>query len=94
MKKVVLAACGMPDEWEKTHGLNPADASDSARYNLNPLYTNLEIYLNSRVEDCFPNDRKYFKAGPSEPAFFHTRAPVCWELRLSRLATKAQRAGS
>lgn len=49
-------ADGMPDEWEKAHGLNPADASDSARYNLNPLYTNLEVYLNSLVEDCFPSD--------------------------------------
>src|SRR5262249_38165451 len=40
---------GMPDEWEKKHGLNPADASDAAAYKLNNNYTNIEVYLNSLV---------------------------------------------
>ena len=36
---------GMPDEWEKTHGLNPNDSSDR---NLTDKegWTNLECYLN------------------------------------------------
>jgi len=37
---------GMPDAWETAHGLNPANASDRNNYTLNPVYTNLEVYLN------------------------------------------------
>lgn len=40
---------GMPDHWEKQHGLNPKDAADG-RLDLNgDGYTNLEKYLNSLV---------------------------------------------
>ena len=39
---------GMPDEWEKAHGLNP-DAADGSAYNLSSQYTNLEVYLNELV---------------------------------------------
>ena len=46
---------GMPDEWEKARGLNPADAKDGAAYNLDPHYTNLEVYLNELVEGAFPD---------------------------------------
>lgn len=45
---------GMPDYWEKEKGLNPKDASDGAKYNLDKQYTNLEVYLNSLVEGTFP----------------------------------------
>ena len=45
---------GMPDAWEEEQRLNPNDASDGAKYNLNPSYTNLEVYLNSLVEDLYP----------------------------------------
>lgn len=37
---------GMPDEWEKTHGLNPNDPSDRNTRNADG-YTRLEEYLNS-----------------------------------------------
>ena len=37
---------GMPDEWERNHGLNPNDPADSAR-DSGDGYTNLEKYLNS-----------------------------------------------
>ena len=46
---------GMPDEWEIEKGLNPNDASDGIKYNLNVDYTNLEVYLNSLVEKTFPD---------------------------------------
>ena len=36
----------MPDAWEKTHGLNPADADDSRIDLDNDGYTNIEEYLN------------------------------------------------
>ncbi|MBN1764583.1 MAG: DNRLRE domain-containing protein [Sedimentisphaerales bacterium] len=42
---------GMPDAWETANGLdlyNPADRND---YDLNPDYTNLEVYLNSLVSE-------------------------------------------
>jgi pectate lyase len=37
---------GMPDEWEKRHGLNPADPTDGARV-ARSGYSHLEEYLNS-----------------------------------------------
>ena len=37
---------GMPDQWEKDHGLNPDDSSDGNRDRDNDGYTNLEEYLN------------------------------------------------
>lgn len=40
---------GMPDEWEKKNGLNPSDALDAAGYNLSTNFTNIEVYLNSRL---------------------------------------------
>lgn len=45
---------GMPDEWETANGLNPNDGSDGKTYTLDTekkWYTNLEVYLNSLVED-------------------------------------------
>jgi hypothetical protein len=41
---------GMPDEWEKQHGLNPAAASDAAVYKLSKQYTNIEVYLNGLIK--------------------------------------------
>lgn len=40
---------GMPDKWEKTHGLNAKDATDGAAFKLSQDYTNIEIYINSLV---------------------------------------------
>jgi len=37
---------GMPDEWEKTHGTNPNDASDGPADNDKDGYTNIEEFLN------------------------------------------------
>ena len=45
---------GMPDEWEKVNGLNPNDNSDSGKYNLDPKYTNLEVYINGLVKKMYP----------------------------------------
>lgn len=39
---------GMPDEWEVKMGLDPERRSDRL-YDLNPDFTNLEVYLNSLV---------------------------------------------
>ena len=41
---------GMPDKWERKHGLNPNDATDATQYSLDKTYTNLEIYMNGLVE--------------------------------------------
>ena len=41
---------GMPDEWEKVHGLNPNDATDGNNVTADG-YTNLEVYMNSIVAD-------------------------------------------
>ncbi|MCX6954991.1 MAG: pectate lyase [Verrucomicrobia bacterium] len=45
---------GIPDDWEKAHGLNPADATDGPRATTPGGYTNLELYLNALV----PNPQK------------------------------------
>ena len=47
---------GMPDAWERAHGLDPSDATDGAAYRLSPSYTNLEVYLNGLVEGTFPSN--------------------------------------
>ncbi|WP_324719943.1 pectinesterase family protein [Salinimicrobium sp. HB62] len=41
---------GMPDVWEKQKGLNPSK-NDASGHLLDTGYTNLEIYLNSLVEE-------------------------------------------
>ena len=45
---------GIPDEWEIANGLNPNSAADASAYTLDSekkWYTNLEVYMNSLVED-------------------------------------------
>lgn len=45
---------GIPNVWESANGLNPDDASDAALFTLDSekkWYSNLEVYLNSLVED-------------------------------------------
>lgn len=45
-------ADGMADEFERTHGLDPANASDRNGTKLSQEgYTNLEVYLNGLVND-------------------------------------------
>lgn len=38
---------GMPDDWEKEHGLDPLNPSDGNAISLSKDYTNLEVYMNS-----------------------------------------------
>jgi pectate lyase len=40
---------GMPDEWELSHKLNVADASDGVSYTLSKIYSNIEMYINELV---------------------------------------------
>ena len=42
---------GMPDAWERRHGLNPDDPLDAAAYTQDGKYTNIEVYLNALVKD-------------------------------------------
>ena len=44
---------GMPDAWEKAHGLNPNDVRDGAAFATNG-YTNVENYLNEFAGDPIP----------------------------------------
>jgi len=49
---------GMPDAWEKAHGLNPGNAADGNQDMTGDGYTNLEKYLNSLVgEDSLPSPK-------------------------------------
>jgi hypothetical protein len=54
---------GMPDDWEKKHGLNPKDAADASLDRDKDGYTNIEEYLNSvvdtqKVKPAAPGSRK------------------------------------
>ena len=40
---------GMPDNWEKAHGLNPNDATDGTKDRNGDVYTNVEEYINGLV---------------------------------------------
>lgn len=44
---------GIPDEWEKANGLNPNNANDALLFTLDKKnwYNNIEVYLNSLVQD-------------------------------------------
>lgn len=41
---------GMPDAWERTRRLDPADPADGAAFTLSNDYTNVEIYLHECAE--------------------------------------------
>lgn len=42
---------GMPDFWEKEHGLDPHDPTDNIAHSLDKNYTNIEIYLNQIIHE-------------------------------------------
>ena len=44
---------GMPDEWEEAKGLDKNSSLDGKLYTLDNNYTNLEVYLNSLVQDLY-----------------------------------------
>jgi hypothetical protein len=41
---------GLPDDWEKKNGLNPADASDAGKISSHKFYTNIEVYINGIIK--------------------------------------------
>lgn len=41
---------GMPDDWEKKNGLDPANAADASTYTINRVFTNIEVYINSIIK--------------------------------------------
>ncbi len=50
---------GIPDQWERRNGLNPNNPNDGSEYNLiQKDYTNLEVYLNSLVDNITHNQNK------------------------------------
>jgi pectate lyase len=42
---------GMPDEWENKNGLNQSNAEDASLFTLSKSYTNIEVYINSLVNE-------------------------------------------
>lgn len=44
---------GMPDIWEDANGLDKTSSKDGGSYTLDKNYTNLEVYMNSLVQDLF-----------------------------------------
>lgn len=50
---------GMPNDWETANGLNP-NSNDANKYTIDPYkyYTNLEVYINSLVQDIMIGGNK------------------------------------
>lgn len=46
---------GMPDKWETEKGLNPASAADGNLKTIDGKYTNVEVYINSIIENLTAN---------------------------------------
>ncbi len=44
---------GIPDEWEKSHGLDYKSYKDGGQKTLSEVYTNLEVYLNEIVQNWY-----------------------------------------
>ena len=44
---------GMPDDWEDANNLDKNSSADGKLYTLDEKYTNLEVYLNSLVQNLF-----------------------------------------
>ncbi len=82
---------GMPDLWETANGLNPNDASDAKTYTLDSSkqwYTNLEVYLNSLVEDIM-------KAGNADATeSVDEYYPTCTKVDLSSTVKVIEEGGS
>lgn len=62
---------GIPDSWETANNLNPTVTNDR-EYNLNPYYTDIEVYINSIVQPIVnqtnpgvPNPVKLLLPSPS-----------------------------
>ena len=51
----------MPDVWETANGLNPNDATDAQKYNIDTKgwFTNIEVYCNWLVEDIMKAGNQY-----------------------------------
>lgn len=52
---------GIPDAWEKANGLDPNNADDAALFTIDSekqYYSNLEVYLNSLVQDIMIAENK------------------------------------
>lgn len=49
---------GMPDEWENANGLNPGNNTDAILKTLDANYTNIEMYINSLVQETVDAQRE------------------------------------
>lgn len=65
---------GIPDEWEVANGLNRYSKSDASSYTLDSkkFYTNLEVYMNSLVQDIMIAENEDCESGVDEyyPAYY------------------------
>jgi len=50
---------GIPDDWERAHGLNPKESADATKVpESHTVYNNIEIYLNSLVDHIIKDSEK------------------------------------
>ena len=67
----------IPDEWEKTNGLNPNDASDAVAIDPATGYTWIEVYANS-ITEAYPYIKKPVKFAAGEPS--KTTVALSWDV--------------
>lgn len=82
---------GMSDEWETANGLDPNDAGDANICTLDTekgWYTNLEVYINSLVEDIMKAGNADAETSVSE------YYPVCIRTGIRRTATTCSLIGT
>jgi hypothetical protein len=68
---------GIPDDWESGNGLDPNIPNDK-EFNLSPYYTDIEVYVNSLVQDFINNQNSGVpsKVNPTIPENNETVSPV------------------
>jgi len=80
---------GIPDEWEKAHGLNLNNAKDG-NDRTDEGYTMLEVYLNSLVDDItdaqYAGAKEVGRAGePYQPNTKVANASITWQMNTGKL---------
>lgn len=81
---------GMPDAWERTHGLDPQDPADGARTDPKTGTTPLEDYLASLVQHLMPSDDTRDPPAPQTLGAIATVHPALHLAGDSTMADKPQ----
>ncbi|HEX7486668.1 MAG TPA: LamG-like jellyroll fold domain-containing protein [Vicinamibacterales bacterium] len=86
---------GLPDAWEKAHGLDPKDPGDASQPGSREGYTNIEVYLNDlAVRSPAPAaPPQILPPGVGTPAGPAVARPIVWQIdNLSKIGGRPVKA--